>query len=120
MRKTEERLKQALIKDGWVEVEVGEQAAGIVKRLLSKKCKGIYGYMHGSPWIHTGGEGGNRIERDEIIFIEKGKLRIEPNCLLIMRGWPGTDWGYYDYKDIGKTWAFTKADIKDPGSPPLW
>jgi len=81
----------------------------IREKFLSDDVNGIYGYMHGHPFINVNGDK----KRDEIIFIRDNSLRMSSIGLVYVWGFPGPDCNMYYYKDYGITWAFSKDEIKN-------
>lgn len=64
----------------------------------------IYGYMYGRKCGYA--------RLDKIIQIKTKSLRIWEEGMVYVWGWPGPDYNLYRYDDYGKTWAFSKEEIK--------
>ncbi len=85
------------------------------ERLASDKCAGIYGYMHGTPWIYED----DHWVVDRIIRMLKEHLTAETEGVVFDWRWTwGTD-TLYRYDDYGKTWGFQAEDIEPPVDPPV-
>ena len=63
----------------------------------------IYGYMYGRPLENN----------KEILQINAAGLNIWDSGFCFVWGWPGPDYNLYKYEDYGKTWAFTKEEVKE-------
>ena len=87
------------------------------QHITSNNCTGVYGYMYGKPYIlHVVDKDTDVRKPDEIIFIEKSKLKPTANndAFIYRWGFPGPDCNKYSIEDYGFTWAFRKEDIRCP------
>ena len=88
-------------------------AEAVLDRFETKRTKGIYAYMYGTPFIHTSDKNGKDVQkRDKVIFIEKEKLQVTPVGIIFVWGMPGPDYNYYYYKDYAITWAFHEDELR--------
>lgn len=88
----------------------------ILYQYYSIKTKSIFGYMYGEPLKTILINNGEKIlEKDEIIEINKNNLILGKNgdCFIYIWGFPGPDGNIYKFEDYGRTWAFTKEEIKE-------
>ena len=73
----------------------------------------IYGYMYGQPTILVHTLTGLVEKPDEIVSIKKRSLYLskDEDCFIYIWGMPGPDANFYEFKDYGVTWAFTKDEL---------
>lgn len=83
------------------------------RRLCEDGCLGIFGYIHGEPWILVDG----RYVMDGLLQMGKENLRVTGSGIVFTWTWPWAENPLYKYSDYTRTWGFTPEEIV-PVDPP--
>lgn len=84
------------------------------RRLCEDGCLGIFGYIHGEPWILVDGQ----YVRDGLLQMGKENLRVTGTGIIFKWTWPWAENPLYNYSNYTRTWGFTPEEIVPPADPP--